>query len=411
MVDMFIVGHLSSEFFIGAISIAVMIFNFMYWSFSFLRMGTSGFTAQAFGAKDQQEIVDILLRSLTVAIGAGLLIVLLQNVILGVAFYFIDTNIQIKHYAETYFHIYVWAAPAILGMYALMGWFIGMQDAKTPMYVAIMVNVINISLSLFFVFVLKMEIEGVAFASTIAQISGFIICLLVWNIKYSKLKSLLHLGFIRRVQDFIPFFKVNSDIFLRTLCLIAVTTFFTSASAKMGDTLLAVNSLLMQLFILFSYMMDGFAHAAEALTGRFVGERNPKMMKLLVKKLFVWGGGLTLFFTILYALYSDTIIGFLTDKSAIIAAANDYLGWVLLVPLAGFAAFLWDGIFVGMTASRYMRNSMLIAMLSFFAVYFLLRASMGNNALWLAFITYLAMRGVIQSLMYRKIKSRVGLFS
>lgn len=409
MVDMFIVGHLSSELFIGAIALSAMIFNFIYWNFSFLRMGTSGFTAQAFGAKNKQETVNVLLRSLTVAFTAAILIVALQDIILLLAFYVLDAGNQVKEYAATYFHIYIWAAPAVLGMYAMMGWFIGMQDSKTPMYIAIAVNIINITLSLIFVFVLNMEMEGVALGSTIAQISGFLLCLLICNIKYKYLKPYIHLQFIKSIQDFIPFFKVNSDIFLRTVCLIIVTTFFTSVSAKMGDTLLAVNSLMMQLFMLFSYMMDGFAYAAEALAGRFVGERNPSMLKLLVKRLFIWGTGIVIFFTIGYALFSENILQLLTDKENIIAVANQYLGWVLLIPIAGFSAFLWDGIFIGMTASKQMRNSMFVAMLSFFIIYYVFNPIMGNNALWLAFITYLAMRGIMQAFIFRSLKKTVGL--
>lgn len=409
MVDMFIVGHLSSELFIGAIALSVMIFNLIYWSFSFLRMGTSGFTAQAYGAKNRQEIVNILLRSLSVAFIAGILIVLLQHLILWLAFFFIDADIQVKQYVATYFHIYIWAAPAVLGMYAMTGWFIGMQDSRTPMYVAIAVNIINIGLSLIFVFVLKMELRGVALGSALAQFSGFFLCLLIWNVKYKKLKPYLHLRFMKSIGDFLPFFKVNSDIFLRTVCLIAVTTFFTAASAKMGNTILAVNSLMMQLFILFSYMMDGFAYAAEALTGRYVGEKKPDMLRILIKRLFLWGVGLAVFFTVAYFFFSDNILSLLTDKQNIIAAAQNYLGWALLIPLAGFSAFLWDGIFIGMTASAQMRNSMFVAMVCFFLVYFTLQPVMGNNALWLAFITYLSMRGIMQTLIFRHIKSRVGL--
>lgn len=409
MVDMFIVGHLSSELFIGAIALSTMIFNFIYWNFSFLRMGTSGFTAQAFGAKNKQEIVNVLLRSLAVAFVAAILIVVFQDLILFLAFYILDASDQVKEYASTYFHIYIGAAPAILGMYAMMGWYIGMQDSKTPMYIAIAVNVINISLSLIFVFVLKMEMEGVALGSTIAQITGFLLCLLIWNIKYKNLKPYIHLQFIKSLRDFIPFFKVNSDIFLRTICLIIVTTFFTSISAKMGDTLLAVNSLMMQLFMLFSYMMDGFAYAAEALTGRFVGERNPSMLKLLIKRLFLWGIGLVIIFTIGYALFSENILGLLTDKDNIVAVANEYQGWVLLIPIAGFSAFLWDGIYIGMTASKQMRNSMFVAMISFFAIYYIFSPLMANNALWLAFITYLGMRGIMQAIIFKSLKKKVGL--
>ncbi len=404
MVDMFIVGHLSSELFIGAIALSVMIFNFMYWSFSFLRMGTSGFTAQAFGADNRQEIVNILLRSLSVALGAGLVIILLQFGILKLAFYLVDASETVKAYASVYFHIYVWAAPAVLGMYALTGWFIGMQDSKTPMYIAIAVNIINIGLSLIFVFVLGMELKGVALGSTIAQYSGFFLCLIIGSRKYKLLKKYVSRNFINRISDLAPFFKVNRDIFLRTLCLIAVTTFFTSASAKMGDTLLAVNSLMMQLFILFSYMMDGFAYAAEALTGRFVGEKNSEKLSLMIKRLFLWGTGLVIFFTFIYALFSEDILRLLTDKQNIISEAERYIGWVILIPLAGFSAFLWDGIFIGMTASAQMRNSMFIAMASFFVIYYILNPLLGNNALWLAFIVYLAMRGIMQAFLFRKIK-------
>jgi len=409
MIDMFIVGHLSSELFIGAIAIAVMIFNLMYWSFSFLRMGTSGFTAQAYGAKNHKEVVNILLRSLSVAFIGSALILIFQYFILQVALFFIQGSPEVMNLASEYFQIYVWAAPAVLGMYAFTGWFVGLQDAKTPMYVAISVNIINIVCSLFFVFVLKWELKGVALGSAIAQISGFLICLLVALSKYKNLRQYVGWGFIEKLSDLSAFFKVNSNIFLRTLCIIIVSTFFTSASAKFGDTTLAVNSLMMQLFILFSYMMDGFAYAAEALTGRFVGERNTESLRLLVKRLFVWGIRLTMGFTILYLVFSKGILGLLTDKESVLQMADDYIGWVLLIPIAGFSAFLWDGIFIGMTASKQMRDTMFIAMLSFFVIYYGTKGFLANDGLWFAFIFYLAMRGVVQALIFRKIKHRVGL--
>lgn len=409
MVDTYLVGHLDSELYIGAIALATMIFNFIYWSFAFLRMGTSGFTAQAFGAKNKQEMLNVLLRSLSVAFIAGVLIVALQYVILHTAFYFIDAGEVTKTYASTYFYIYIWSAPAILGMYAMNGWFVGMQDSRTPMYIAIAVNIINISLSFLFVYGFGMQLEGIALGSLCAQYSGLGLSFLIWNIKYKGLKLFFNWRFIRSVSDFVPFFKVNSDIFLRTLALIAVTTFFTSASAKMGDTLLAVNSLLMQLFILFSYMMDGFAYAAEALTGRYIGEKNPPLLKQMIKRLFVWGGVLVAFFTLIYGLFTDDILRILTDKTAIVEAARQFQVWVLLIPLAGFSAFLWDGIYVGMTASKQMRNSMFVATASFFVIYFLLKSSLGNNALWVAFLTYLSMRGIMQTIIFQRIKYKAGL--
>lgn len=408
MIDLFIVGHLSSELFIGGIAIAALIFNFIYWSFGFLRMGTSGFTAQAFGAKDKQEVVHVLLRSLLVALLGGLAILLLQYGIFEVARHWVGGSEAIMSLAADYFYIYVWAAPAVLSMYAFTGWFIGLQDAKTPMYVSIAVNVINIAMSLFFVFVMKWELKGVALGSLIAQYAGVLLCLLLALRKYKSLKPYLHLRFIEKWEDIIPFFQVNSNIFLRTLCLIAVSTFFTSASARFGDLTLAVNSLMMQLFILFSYLMDGFAYAAEALTGRYVGARDRVALRVLVRRLFVWGVGLTAFFTVLYALFSTDILRLLTDKQNVIELANEYIVWALFIPIAGFAAFLWDGIFIGLTASRQMRNSMFVAMLLFFALYYTTRGVLDNNGLWLSFIVYLAARGVIQAVVFQRIKNQLN---
>jgi len=402
MVDMSIVGHLSLEVYIGAIATATLIFNFMYWSFSFLRMGTSGFTAQAYGAGNDKEAATILLRSLLIAIAGGLVIILLQKFIFNIAFTVIKANADVILYARIYFDIYIWTAPAVLGIYAFSGWFVGMQDARTPMFIAIAINIINITLSLIFVYVLNMDINGVALGSTIAQISGFMIAFTIWFIKYKKIRVNIEWKQLKNIRAYIPFFKVNMDIFIRTMLLITVTTFFTSASAKMGNLILAANALLMQLFTLFSYMMDGFAYAAEALTGRFIGAGKKYLLETLVKRLFVWGFGLVVLFTLTYAFFTKEILGLLTDKSSVIAICEQYKVWVLLIPVAGFSAFLWDGIFIGATASRQMRNSMFVSACTFFVIYFSLNSPLGNNALWFAFITYLAMRGIIQAFLYYK---------
>ncbi len=399
MVDMFIVGHLDSEYYIGAIALATMIFNFIYWNFSFLRMGTSGFTAQAYGAQDHKEQVDALFRSLTVAMFAGLLIVLLQYFIVHIGLYFLNAEPIVKDYAQDYFYIYIWAAPAVLGLYAFNGWYVGMQNAKIPMMVAIGINVVNIALSFAFVYGFGMKIKGVALASACAQYAGFLSFILIWNIKYGWLKKHVNLNVLKDIKSYIPFFKVNSDILIRTMALVAVTTFFMSASAKEGGDILAVNALLMQLFILFSYMMDGFAYAAEALTGKFIGAKNRLMLKYLVRRLFLWGVIIAAAFTLIYILFFDNILAILTDKQNIIELSKQYHIWVCLIPAAGFSAFLWDGIFVGATASRQMRNSMLIAVAGFFLLFWLFYDMLLNNILWISFIVYLALRGIVQSIM------------
>lgn len=407
MVDMAIVGHLSLDVYIGAVATSALIFNFLYWSFSFLRMGTSGFTAQAYGAKDKTEIATLLLRSLLIALFAGVFIIALRKGIFDLAFRLIDANSDVVKYASEYFYIYIWAAPAVLGMYAFSGWFVGMQDARTPMFIAIITNVVNIVLSLLFVYGLDMNLKGIALASTIAQISGFVIAFAIWYFKYKEIRFYIDWSRLKNFSAYIPFFLVNTDIFLRTILLISVTAFFTSVSAGMGNTILAANALLMQLFTLFSYMMDGFAYAAEALTGRFVGAKEMYRLQRLVRSLFMWGFGLVLLFTLMYGLFTDQILGILTNQVDIIAVCREYQVWALLIPIAGFSAFLWDGIFIGATASRQMRNSMFIAAGSFFIIYYSFESMLGNNALWLAFVIYLSMRGFIQAFMYRGIKRKL----
>ncbi len=365
MVDTAIAGHLNSELYIGAIALAATIFNFIYWNFGFLRMGTSGFTAQAYGATNRKEMMDILIRSLIVAFSIAFLILLFRKLILGLAFHFVEGSNELRLYVSYYFNIYIWAAPAVLGMYAVTGWFIGMQDARTPMFISISANLVNIGVSLCLVMAFNLQIKGVAIGSLTAQWFAFLISLFIWNKKYGFLKPFLHFGSWPSVRSFQPFFKVNTDIFLRSLALVSVTTFFTYASSRPGELTLAANALLMQFFILFSYMMDGFAYAAEALTGRFTGAKKSGQLRVLVKKLFLSGIVLSLLFTCIYGIFADPILRLLTDKENVIAIAREYKYWVLLFPAAGFAAFLWDGIYIGMTASRQMRNSMFVAVIVF----------------------------------------------
>ncbi|MCD7972456.1 MAG: MATE family efflux transporter [Candidatus Azobacteroides sp.] len=400
LVDTALVGYLDSPLYIGAIAICSMIFNFIYWNFAFLRMGTSGFTAQAYGAEDKKESTYILIRSLTVAFASAFMLILCQYFILHAAFRIVEVTPDTLLYIKEYFYLYIWAAPAVLGMYAISGWFIGNQDAKTPMYISILTNVLNIGISIALVYGFHMQIKGIALGSLVSQYIAFILSGSIIIHKYPYLKTYFSMKVVRNLTGFKPFFKVNRDIFLRSLALIAVTTFFTSASSKQGDTLLAVNTLLMQLFILFSYMMDGFAYAAEALTGKFIGAKDTQMLSRFIRLIFRWGLLLTGLFSLVYALFAEQILFILTDKTEIVQAAARYKVWTVLFPVAGFAAFLWDGIFIGMTASKYMRNSMFIAVALFFVSYYILQPVYGNNGLWFSFILYLFLRGMVQTLYY-----------
>ena len=400
LIDVAIVGHLGSAAYIGAIAVGGMLFNIIYWLFGFLRMGTSGMTSQAFGQRDLKEVTRVLLRAVGVGLFIALCLLLLQYPIRKIAFLLIDATPEVRELATVYFNICVWGAPAVLGLYGFAGWFIGMQNSRFPMFIAVIQDVVNIVGSLSFVYLLDMKIEGVALGTLIAQYAGLFMASLLWLRYYGRLKIAFRWREIIGKTAMKRFFQVNSDIFFRTLCLVAVTTFFTSTGARQGDVVLAVNTLLMQLFTLFSYIMDGFAYAGEAMTGRYVGARNNTGLQRMIRLLFRWGWGLSLSFTILYMIGGQDFLGLLTNDTTVINAAGSYYYWVLAIPLAGFAAFLWDGILIGATATRLMLYSMLVASGTFFVIYYLFYGMMGNHALWMAFLVYLLLRGVIQRMLW-----------
>lgn len=404
LIDVAIVGHLGSVSYIGAIAVGGMLFNIIYWVFGFLRMGTSGMASQAYGRRDLTEVTRILFRSVGVGFLISLLLLLLQYPILKVAFSLIDATEEVKRWASLYFTICIWGAPAVLGLYGFAGWFIGMQNSRFPMYIAITQNIINIMGSLSFVFVFGMKVEGVALGTLIAQYGGLLMALALWLRYYGRLRAYIDWNGLWGGEAMRRFFAVNSDIFFRTLCLVAVTTFFTSTGARQGDVILAVNTLLMQLFTLFSYIMDGFAYAGEALAGRFIGARNDTSLRKCIRLLFLWGIGLSSIFTILYAVGGEGFLRLLTNDASVIEAAGNYFYWVLAIPLCGFSAFLWDGIFIGATATRQMLYSMLVASCTFFIIYYSFYHTMGNHALWMAFLWYLSLRGVMQWVLWRNKK-------
>ena len=404
LVDTYIAGHLSKTEFIGAISISSTLFMVTYMAFSFLRMGTSGFTAQAYGAKNTQIQADIFLKAITVGFVAGLILIIIQHLLSYVGFGLIRADGLVKEYSLVYFHIYIWAAPAILMQYCFNGWFVGMQNSVYPMITSIVVNALNILFAFLFVYQFHLEIKGIAYATTLAQYCGLALSVILWHYKYSEFRKLFRFHILLRLNEYKQFFKVNLDIFLRTMLLASVVFFFTSMSNKQGDLVLGANAILMQFFLLFSYIMDGFAYAAEALTGKYIGEKNKKGLRKLILHLFVWGAGVVVLFSFIYITNSANIINLLTDKSELIPTLMDYRKWVYLIPLAGCAAFLWDGIFIGATASKQMRNSMVYSVVIFFVIFFTLYTIYpNNNTLWLSFILFLLARGTIQTVMYKRI--------
>lgn len=399
LVDTTIVGHLGSASYIAAIALGGMIFNMIYWLFNFLRMGTGGLTAQAYGANQHQATSYILLRSLTIAGGIALTLLLLQRPIFQVTFHFVTATAEVRSLASIYFNILIWGAPAMLALYSFTGWFLGMQNARIPMCIAITQNVVNIAVSTLLVFGCHLNIEGVALGTLISQYTALLLavifCLTKFDVKqHFELKAILDINTLKR------FFQINRDIFLRTLCLIAVTTYFTSAGSTQGELTLAANTLLMQFFIIFSYFMDGFAYAGEALGGRYFGAHDRLNFQRVTRCLFAWGGALSVLFFFIYFLSGTSLLHLLTNDSQVINRAQQYLPIIYFIPLISFAAFLFDGLYIGTTATRYMLISMFCASAAFFVLINV--CTLSNTLLWLAFLVYLGGRGLMQAFLFKK---------
>lgn len=403
MVDLALVGHLENIEYIGAVAIGSMIFNFIYWGFSFLRMGTTGLTAQAYGSRNLTESILTLSRSIFIGLGGALFILILQKPIELLSFSVLHSSENVEIFARQYFYIRIWAAPATLGLYSLTGWFIGMQNTRFPMIITIFINVLNILFSLYFVLVLEMKSDGVALGTVIAQYAGLGLSFILYHRYYGRLNKYWSFEQMLNSNALKKFFSINKDIFLRTIFLVFAFAFFTAESANMGDEILAINTLLLQYFMFFSYLIDGFAYAAEALTGKYIGAQAPGKLKQNIKTLFIWGTVTCIPFSLSYLLGGEFILGLLTNNQELIDLSSEYLFWIALVPIITFPAFILDGIFIGATASAGMRNSMIISILVFYLpVYYLLKVPLGNHSLWLAFMTFMMSRGILLFIRLKK---------
>ncbi|MBO5733198.1 MAG: MATE family efflux transporter [Alistipes sp.] len=396
---------------IGALSIGVTIFNFIYWNCSFIRMGTSGLTAQAYGAQKNKEYTLMLWRSLVVALGVGLLAFALQRPIGEFSIDFMGTDVeQNRALIADYFYTRIWAVPAGILLFALNGWLTGMQNAIVPMIIAIMVNLLHIGCSFLFSIEGSMGLSGIALASVVAQWSGVAVMFVIIFVMYRSRLTSISLAEVFDIGAMRKFFQINGDIIIRTFCLVAVYTFFTKASADTGDTnILAVNAMLLQLFTLFSYMNDGFAYAAEALTGRFIGAKDIASLRRCVKMCLVWSFGISFFFVGVYIGWWRDIFMLLvpsdgSDIDVLLSVAEEYIGWIIVIPLAAAMPFVMDGIMVGAARSRIMRNSMIYSSICYFAILYGLGWLIGNNALWMAFTLYMFLRGVFQYFMSDRLR-------
>jgi MATE family multidrug resistance protein len=403
MVDIAVAGHLegtSAAALIGGITIGAMLFDLLYWNFGFLRVGTGGLTAQAYGRGD--ETGSILQRALRIAVLSGLTLIALQWVVIQLAFLFIDCSPEVQKLATQYFYIRIWAAPATLSLFAFKGWFIGMQDTVRPMTADLLVNGINIGASI--VLGMLMGFPGIALGTFLAQWSGFFYSLIAARRRYGvKLTKKIsgQAGLEPR------FFALNRDLFLRSIGMIAVYIGFTVISARYGDVMLAVSAILMKLLMFFSYFTDGFAYAGEALTGKFIGEGSEEGVRSTVRQTFLWGMAMAGLFMLAYGAGGTPILRLMTEDTVVVEAGRQFLPWLLLMPLIGCPAFVWDGIFIGATASKDLRNSTLLCAVGFFAVWFAGEryTSMPETAIHLlmaAYFMHLAIRAAYLTVRYKK---------
>lgn len=404
LLDVGIAGHLGDATLIGAIAVGTMIFNLIYWNFGFLRMGTSGVTAQAYGSGNRQRQALVLQHVVLLGMAIGLAVIVLQWPLKAAALWVIGGSPGVNVMAGVYVDVCVWGAPPILAMMGIKGWFLGMQDSRSPMLISIGVNVFNVVFSLAAVYGLGMGFMGIAVGTVVAEYAGLAVSLgLLWKRQRwvwqcLSLRKAVGMRGDRQLRG------GNRDIFVRSFLMMLINLFFLSAGARSGDVLLAVNTLIMQLFTLYSYFMDGIAFAGEALVGKAVGRRDSLGLRLCVRRLLLWGSVVMVVFAMCYALFARGIFSLLTSDGIVVAEALHYRWWCVGIPLAGMVAFVWDGVFIGMTRTRGMLVSAALAFAAFFAVYYLAPMQLGNNRLWLAFLSYLAMRGAVQSALYMRVR-------
>ena len=424
MADIAVSGHLGSvaEGFgaaalVGGIAVGSMIFDLLYWNFSFLRTGTGGLTAQAYGRGDIKACRDIFSRAISLALLSGLLLVAVQWLVVQAGFLLADCTPEVRHFAERYFYIRIWAAPATLSLFAFKGWFIGMQDSVSPMAADILVNLLNIFLSIVLTFGLGpwrgIGFDGVALGTLISQWTGFAFAVGVILLKYRR-KVFVRwrpaelLEVLKGGREMRSFFSMNADLVVRSLAMLCVYVGFTAISTRMGDVLLATGAILMKLLMIFSYFTDGFAYAGEAMSGRFIGEKDGAALKATIRPTFAWSMSIAVLFIGLYHFAGVPLLRMMTSDTDVVSAATPYLPWLMAMPLLGCPAFTWDGIFIGATLTKPLRDNAVWATLAFFAVWLAgsfipgLSPQGAMHLLMGAYFAHLAVRTIYLSLYYSK---------
>ncbi len=401
MVDTGVTGHLDDAAYLGAVAIGSMIFGFIYTGVNFLRMGTTGITAQRFGANDYDGLRVSLGQAIIVALAIAAILILLQWPIGYLAMQLLGADAEIKAYALEYFSIRIWSAPGTLATYALLGWFIGLQNARVPLLIVLTINITNIALDLLFVLVFGMKVDGVALASVIAEYTGVAVGIGFAFQSLRKYAGHWPVAKLVKLREYGAFFAINGNLFVRTMALVFTLAFVTAQGARIGGLVLAANALLMNFQHLTAFGLDGIAHAAEALVGKAIGEGRREALQRSVQLTLKWSLIFAAGFSLCYLIGGPILIRVLTDLPDVQQTTLRYLPWMIASPLISVWSFLYDGVFVGATRAREMRNIMVISAFVVFLPAWYLLQWLGNDGLWLAFMVFMASRGIGMHLVYR----------
>ena len=402
IVDTAIAGHLGDAALIGGIAIGTMLFDLLYWNMGFLRVGTGGITAQAYGRGDMKASIGTFSQGIATSLIVSLIVLAIQWLFAEGMFLLVDCSPEVERVARNYFFIRIWAAPATLALFVFKGWFIGMQNTVFPMITDLWVNIVNMVASWLLSFYTPLGISGVAVGTLVAQWTGLVLALLLMRSKYRDLLQKTTIFHSMKWKYFKRFFSVNSFLFVRSMLMLVVYEGFTIFAARFGDVELAVSSVMMKLLMLYSYFVDGFAYAGEAMAGRFIGEKNRPSLNETVKYVFLWGAVIGVVSTVAYAVFPRSIIGLLTDNAEVIGASESYLFWLLLMPVLSCVAFIWDGIYIGATASRPLMVCMIWSAAGFIAAFYLCAPHFGAQALYIAYFVHLIARSVYLTLVARR---------
>lgn len=407
MVDVYLMGHLESIHYLGGVALGSALFNFIYWAFAFLRMSISGLAAQSYGRVDNEEMAIVMQRGALIAAAGSLLLITFQMPLADLGLSILEGSPEVKDQARRYFAIRIWDAPASIMLFVFYGWYLGMQNSVYPMVIALTVNIVNIILSFVLVRLFGMDVDGVALGSVLAQYVGLILALILFFKKYRWIIPYFTRKLSILLTNMSNFLSVSTNIFIRTLFVILVFTFFTSKSAGIGDITLAANSVLLQYMLLFSYFLDGYGYAAEALIGKLFGARNRLKLSYSVHILLRWGLGFAIVFSAAYLILGETLLSLFTRQTEIIETGKQYLLWVVMMPLVSFLTYIYDGVFIGIGGSVQMRRSVVIAAVFFFFLpFYILFPYLGNHAMWLSMFLFMVVRSLYLTISYPRIIKR-----